>query len=121
MCIRDRLSAPGTYERLEATSGRMACGLAEIAEEVGVELTTVAAGGIFGFFFHPGPVRSFTEAAKSNEERFRRFYSSMLDQGIYLAPSPYECGFASLAHRPADIDAALEAARVAMRKASRVG
>jgi glutamate-1-semialdehyde 2,1-aminomutase len=44
----------------------------------------------------------------------------MLEQGIYLAPSPYECGFASLAHRPRDLSQTLEAARVALEKASRV-
>jgi glutamate-1-semialdehyde 2,1-aminomutase len=44
----------------------------------------------------------------------------MLEQGIYLAPSPFECGFASLAHRPRDLDATLAAARVAMQKAAGV-
>jgi len=39
----------------------------------------------------------------------------MLRQGIYLAPSPYEAGFVSLAHRPKDVDATLEAARKALR------
>jgi glutamate-1-semialdehyde 2,1-aminomutase len=44
----------------------------------------------------------------------------MLEQGIYLAPSPYECGFASLAHRSRDLDVTLAAARVALQKAARV-
>ena len=43
----------------------------------------------------------------------------MLERGIYLAPSAYECAFASLAHRKADIDATLEAARAAMRSVAR--
>jgi len=114
------LSRAGTYERLEATSQRMAAGLVEIAREVGVEFTAVAVGGVFGFFFHPGPVRNFADAQKAHSGRFLRFFQSMLEQGIYLAPSPYECGFASLAHQSRDIDAALGAARVAMKKAARV-
>jgi glutamate-1-semialdehyde 2,1-aminomutase len=115
-----RLAAPGTYERLEATSERIASGLREIAEEVGVELTTNAVGGMFGFFFHPGPVVDFGDARKANEERFRAFFRAMLRAGIYLAPSPYECGFASLAHRRADVDATLDAARHALRKVARL-
>ena len=114
------LSKAGAYERLEATSQRMAAGLVEIAREVGVEFTAVAAGGVFGFFFHPGPVRNFADAQKAHRGRFQRFFQSMLEQGIYLAPSPFECGFASLAHQSRDIDAALAAARVAMKKAARV-
>jgi glutamate-1-semialdehyde 2,1-aminomutase len=116
----DRLAEPGTYEQLTATAEAIATGLAQIAREVGVELSTVAAGGIFGFFFHPGPVTNFAEAQQAHAGRFKRFFASMLEQGIYLAPSPYECGFASLAHRPRDLSQTLEAARVALEKASRV-
>ena len=54
--------------------------------EAGVELTTAAVGGMFGFFFHPGPVRSFDDAKKSNAARFRRFFHAMLEAGVYLAP-----------------------------------
>ncbi len=114
------LSKAGAYERLEATSQRMAAGLVEIAREIGVEFTAVAAGGVFGFFFHPGPVRNFADAQKAHVGRFQCFFQSMLEQGIYLAPSPFECGFASLAHQSKDIDAALAAARVAIKKAARV-
>jgi len=98
----------------------MADGLREIAREVGVEFSTVAVGGAFGFFFHPGPVRNFADAQKAHAGRFKAFFRSMLEQGIYLAPSPFETGFASLAHKNHDIEAALAAARIAMRKAARV-
>jgi glutamate-1-semialdehyde 2,1-aminomutase len=114
------LAKPGTYERLERTSRRVAEGLQALAGELGVELTTCSVGGMFGFFFHPGPVRSYADARKSHTERFRRFFHAMLDDGIYLAPSPFEAGFVSLAHRDRDVDRTLEAARRALRRAARV-
>jgi len=112
----DRLAAPGVYERLEATSRALAEGLAAAAADAGVPLASAAVGGMFGFFFHPGPVRNFADAKKSDAEAFRRFFASMLEAGVYLAPSPYEAGFVSLAHRPADVEATLAAARKALRK-----
>jgi glutamate-1-semialdehyde 2,1-aminomutase len=115
-----QLAKDGVYERLGSISQRMADGLREIAREVGVEFSTVAVGGAFGFFFHPGPVRNFADAQKAHAGRFKAFFRSMLEQGIYLAPSPFETGFASLAHKNRDIEAALAAARIAMRKAARV-
>jgi glutamate-1-semialdehyde 2,1-aminomutase len=115
-----RLARPGTYEALESKSRRLAEGLREIAGEAGVEFTASAVGGILGFFFHPGPVRNFEDAKRAHEGRFRRFFHSMLEQGVYLAPSPYECAFLSLAHRRADIDATLAAAEVAMARCARV-
>jgi glutamate-1-semialdehyde 2,1-aminomutase len=116
----ERLAKPGVYERLGKTSQSLVTGLAEIAARRGVELTTATVGGMFGFFFHPGPVRSFEEAKKCHGARFRRFFTAMLDRGIYLAPSAFEAGFVSLAHRPADVAATLEAADGAMKLAARV-
>lgn len=115
----ERLRARGTYEALEARSRRLADGLAALAAEAGVELSTAAVGGMFGFFFHPGPVRSFEEAKKASQPRFRRFFAAMLEGGVYLAPSAFEAGFVSLAHGPRELDATLAAARRAFRLAAR--
>jgi len=43
----------------------------------------------------------------------------MLEEGIYLAPSPYECGFASLAHGDAEVEQTLAAAEAALRAAAK--
>jgi glutamate-1-semialdehyde 2,1-aminomutase len=112
-----RLREPGSYERLEALSTRLASGLRERAQKVGVELCTASVGGMFGFFFRPGPVTCFDDARRQREDRFRAFFAAMLDAGIYLAPSPYECGFVSLAHSDAEIEQTLDAAEAALRLA----
>ena len=113
------LRRPGVYETLEQRAGRIAEGFRSLAVEAGVELASCAIGGMFGFFFQPGPVYNFEDAKKSHATRFKRFFHAMLEAGIYLAPSPYESGFVSLAHKPADVDATLEAAAAALRKAAR--
>jgi glutamate-1-semialdehyde 2,1-aminomutase len=115
-----RLEEPGVYERLAARCEQLVSGLVEIAKEAGVPFSATAVGGMFGFFFHPGPVTSYADSQQSHDARFRKFFASMLDQGIYLAPSRFEAGFVSLAHRASDIARTLDAARVAMKKAARV-
>ncbi|TFJ80855.1 hypothetical protein NSK_007810 [Nannochloropsis salina CCMP1776] len=67
--------------------------------------------GMFGFFFTEGPVRCFTDAAKSDTAKFAKWHRGMLEHGVYLAPSQYEAGFMSLAHTEADIDATIAAAK----------
>jgi glutamate-1-semialdehyde 2,1-aminomutase len=114
-----RLARKGTYPKLEERSQALAQGLSERAEAAGVELTSSAIGGLFGFFFHPGPVENFADASRADAKRFRAFFAAMLEEGIYLAPSPFECGFVSLAHRRRDVDATLEAAGRALRRAAR--
>ncbi len=114
----EALREPGRFERLEELTQRLTRGLEARAAAAGVELSTVAVGGMFGFFFHPGPVRCFEEAAKADEARFRAFFHAMLDHGFYLAPSPYEAGFVSLAHGDEEIDATLAAAEQAFESAA---
>jgi len=116
LAVLELAARDGTYDALEATAKRIAHGLAELAREAGVPFTASALGGLFGFFFHPGPVESYADAQKADGERFRTFFHAMLDQGIYLAPSPFEAGFVTTAHGESEIDETLEAARRAFRK-----
>ena len=113
------LEQKGVYETLAARSSALATGLSALADEQGIPFTTASVGGMFGFFFHPGPVESFAQAQQNDAARFRRFFASMLESGVYLAPSPYEAAFVSLAHRPRDIDQTLEAARKAFKRCAR--
>ncbi len=116
----NRLEQPGTYEALAETTRILTEGLTERASAAGIEFTTASVGGMFGFFFHPGPVRNFEDAKKAHEARFTCFFQSLLEQGIYLAPSPFEAGFVSLAHRPKDLRETLQAAEIAFEKTARV-
>jgi glutamate-1-semialdehyde 2,1-aminomutase len=113
-----QLKEPGVYDRLASLTARLTRGLDERARAAGVELTSCAVGGMFGFFFHPGPVESFEDAKQCREDRFRAFFAAMLEGGVYLAPSAFEAGFVSLAHGEAEIDATLAAAEQAFQKAA---
>lgn len=113
------LEKPGVYEKLAERSSALAAGLAERAAAVGVPMTTASVGGMFGLFFHPGPVEDFKQAQQSDAAVFRRFFAAMLDEGVYLAPSPYEAGFVSLAHRPKDVAETLDIAARALARVAR--
>ncbi|MGI9590548.1 MAG: glutamate-1-semialdehyde 2,1-aminomutase [Myxococcota bacterium] len=114
-----RLDEPGVYEQLGAMTRGLTHGLQERARAAGVPLSTAAVGGMFGFFFHPGPVEDFAAAKKADEAAFRRFFHAMLDAGVYLAPSAFEAGFVSLSHGDAELQATLDAAERAFATAAR--
>lgn len=109
------LQEPGTYERLEALAARLAAGFQDAAREVGMPLVAASLGGMWGCFFHPGPVVDYATARQSDTARFARFFQAMLARGVYLAPSQFEAAFVSLAHTEADLDLTLAAAREALR------
>ena len=105
------LKQPGTYERLDAITRRLAAGIAEAARSAGLPYCGGSISAMFGFFLCEGPVRNFEEAKRADTVRFGKLHRAMLQRGVYLAPSAFEAGFTSLAHSDADIDATLEAFR----------
>lgn len=104
------IARPGAFARLGEVTRQLAKGLEKVAEKHGIPFYSDSQGGMFGYFFHKGPVHSLEEAKQGDAELFKKFFWGMLDEGVYLAPSAYEAGFVSMAHTPQDIDATLAAA-----------
>jgi len=71
---------------------------------------------MFGIYFAKSVPDSFAAVMSCDKERFNRFFHSMLDAGIYLAPSAFEAGFVSSAHTAANIDETVRAAADAFRQ-----
>ncbi|KFZ28514.1 glutamate-1-semialdehyde aminotransferase [Pseudidiomarina atlantica] len=106
-----QLEDPELYPNLFAKVDKLTSGLQERADAAGIPFTTNKAGSMFGFFFSKDQhITSYQQATECNMEHFRKFYHSMLKQGIYMAPSAFEAGFMSAAHSDADLDETLAAA-----------
>ena len=110
-----RLQEPGIYEQLEETAALLADGLHDVFAEAETPLTINRVGSMMTLFFNPGPVTSWESVAQSDREGFTRFFHNMLDEGVYLPPSPFEAMFVSLAHTNEDIERTIEAARNALK------
>jgi glutamate-1-semialdehyde 2,1-aminomutase len=95
-----RLRDPGIYDELERRAERLAAGLAPFGrvQRVGAMLTLFAG--------RDEPVERFTEL---DTDRYGELFRGLLDRGVYVAPSQYECLFPSLAHGDEEIDRTIEA------------
>ena len=114
LATMDLIAEPGFFDRLDAGCGRLVAGLNEAAHDAGVEFCAQHRGGLAGMYMLASPPASFTEVQAQDVERFKRFYRLMLDEGVYLPPSPVEAFFFSSAHTDADIDQTLAAAQRAL-------
>lgn len=101
------------YAKLEKLSAALADGVASAAATAGIPLTTNRVGAMWTWFFTPGPVTNYEQAARSNTKRFASFHQAMLSAGVWLPPSQFEAAFLSTAHTDADIQQTIEAARQA--------
>ncbi|MEO7003523.1 MAG: glutamate-1-semialdehyde 2,1-aminomutase [Ktedonobacterales bacterium] len=113
------LLAPGVYAALEERSAALAEGIASAAQAAGVALYQTRVGSMFCNFFADQLVTDEASAKRSDTHAYATFFRSMLDQGVYLAPSQFEAGFVSLAHSQADIEQTVAAARVAFAQVAR--
>ena len=105
--------APGFYEALATSTKYFTDGMVAAAKLAGVPFSAQAVGGMFGLYFAKDIPDTYSAVMATDKARFNRFFHAMLDAGIYLAPSAYEAGFVSAAHRPEDIAATLRAAEAA--------
>ena len=103
------------YHELEMKGEMLFSGLENEAKSAGIDVVVNRIGSMGSLFFTKGPVTDFTEVKACDVERFKRYYVSMLDQGIYLAPSAFETCFVSSAHHEKDIQKTVECASKAFR------
>jgi len=101
--LRELDKASG-YPRLEQLGAHFEKGLRSLLTEKGVPHRLNRVGSMFCLFFTEREIVNVDDVMKQDLEFFRKFFWGCLDQGIYLAPSPYETGFLSLAHTEADLD-----------------
>jgi glutamate-1-semialdehyde 2,1-aminomutase len=111
------LQRKGTYSRLEAAGAQLAKGIEKAAFETGATVQVSRAGSMFTVFFSPNPVTDFRAARQCDTAQYGRFFHSLLESGIYFAPSQFEACFLSLAHSQRDIQATIRAASRAFEAA----
>ena len=104
----------GFYQQLEEKSAYLEKGMLQVAGNSPAATCWQRVGGMFCTFFQDGPVNNFDDALKSDTEAFGRFFRSMLDQGINLAPAQFEAGFMSIAHSQEDLDKTIAAVEKAL-------
>jgi len=104
------------YTQLEAKSAKLENGLQAIIDKHKLPITQNRVGSMFTLFFTKEKVVDYETAKKSDTKQFALYFSSMLDQGIYLAPSQFEAAFMSTAHSDKDIELTISAAEKALLK-----
>jgi glutamate-1-semialdehyde 2,1-aminomutase len=97
-----RLRDPAVYEVLEAKGARLEAGLRPYGRVHRV-------GAMATLFMADGGIRCFADAKRCDTERYGALFRHLLERGIYVAPSQFECLFVSLAHSDEDIDRTVEA------------
>ncbi len=102
------------YPKLEAVSRYLEGEMRKNVSASGIPASFTRVGSMLCMFFTDQDVVDYASATSSDTTRYGKYFHSMLDQGVYLAPAQYEAMFVSIAHSDADIEHTLEAQRKAL-------
>ena len=104
------------YSRMAELGSALAVGLSTLAAENGLPVQCQSFNGVFTLFCTTSPVTDLTSAKTSDTKLYAKIFHGLLDRGIYLAPSQFECNFISSAHTERDVDELLSKFEVVCRR-----
>jgi glutamate-1-semialdehyde 2,1-aminomutase len=102
------ISRRGFFEDLNRKANEFFEGIAALIDDHGLPLTVNHVNSMGCLFFKSGGVNNFKDAMQADTETFARYFASLLQGGIYIAPSQYEALFISAAHSEQDLSEALD-------------
>ena len=98
----------GLYEKLDEKGRYIADSVREV---LGDKVCVNQIGSLLSVFFTDKSVTDYETALSSDTEKYAGYFNSMLDQGIYLAPSQFEAMFVSAVHSEAEIKKTVNAVK----------
>jgi len=111
------LSGQSVYDELELKSEKLCAGYKSNIKKLGIPATFTRVGSMFSMFFTDKDIVDFDSAKSSDTNFFQSYFTALLEEGVYIAPSQFEAGFMSAVHTDEEIEKTIEANYNALQKA----
>lgn len=102
---------PSVYTELDQKCQSIEEGLHSILRGSSLPYQINRLGSMISLHFTDEPVVDFNSSMKGNNPYFKKFFHSMLDEGVYLPPSAFESWFLANTLSNTDIEHTLDAAK----------
>ncbi len=99
----------GFYRTLNKKGHKIRSAIADIIEDNDYDLNVVGLSSMFQIYFNKNPVKNYADAKKSDADKFLTYFRELLQQGVFIPPSQFECCFLSQAHSTQDLEKTIEA------------
>ena len=91
------------YHKLADRTNQLAKFIDDIATDLRIPHQVNQLSSMLQIFFTDVPVSDYTTAMTSDTKKFHKLFSSLLNNGVFVAPSQFEVFFLSLAHTISDM------------------
>lgn len=104
------------YKQLHDSGEYLRAGIADVLNKLNINYQINGVESMTQVYFTDKPVYDYTTAQKSDTEGFLKYFHNLLNQGVFIAPSQYECAFISTMHSKEDLDFTINAIEAALKK-----
>ena len=104
------------YKSLENKASILLKGMNELFKIKKIPFSTNQIGGMFGFFFSKKLPKNLNDVIDTNDNYFKSFLNSAIQNGIYFAPSKFEAGFISTKHTNKEINNTIKIVRKILKE-----
>ena len=98
------ISKKNFFKKLGTKTKSFTDNLNKIATDNKYDFHADSEGGMFGLYFTNKKPKNIEDIKKSNLDEFSRFFTHMINNGVFFAPSAYEAGFMSESHTNKDLE-----------------
>ncbi|RAP51496.1 MAG: glutamate-1-semialdehyde-2,1-aminomutase [Methanosphaera sp. rholeuAM270] len=103
------------YKDLHDKGEYLRNGMSNILDDLKLDFQINGAESMTQVYFTSNEVYDYESAKLSDSEGFLKYFHTLLDNGVFIAPSQFECCFLSGQHSREDIDKTLEAMEIAFK------
>jgi len=103
------------YSKLERYNALLTHEIDDIATDMKIPHQINFTSSMFQIFFTNDPVIDYTSAKKADIKKFKKMFSILLKNNVFIAPSQFEVVFLSDAHTQNDLNHTVDAFDVALK------
>ena len=116
LSVLERLN-DNIYKKLEDISSKIHEGFQFNINKTGVKANIARVGSMMTLFFSDlEKIKNYSDAKKCDTSKYAKYFMSMLELGVYLPPSQYECLFLSNKIDENDIDKIVDSNLKSLKK-----
>ena len=103
-----KIMKKGFYDKLGNRTDMMVIEINRLISKYGLDANVTSIGSMFTIFFNKEKVTDYQTALKSDTDKFSRFFSILMKNGVIFPPSQFESVFVSSSHTNRDIEKTLD-------------
>ncbi|AEF96644.1 glutamate-1-semialdehyde 2,1-aminomutase [Methanotorris igneus] len=103
------------YKETTKTAEKLANCLREVSERYNIPAKVYNIASMFQIYFNDKEVLNYEIAKQSDTERFMKYFWNLLENGVFVPPSQFECCFTSIKHNDEVVEKTMNAIEEAFK------